>query len=103
MRLSCWMAFTDRALAIPGLTCVRHVRLEEPIFGDQTVGGLIKMEWLFVIMLLGCWVLPSIMIGLWAERNGKTFLAGFAWSFFVSPLVGAILVVAQGDKRGAAS
>lgn len=58
------------------------------------------MEWLFVVMLLGGWLVPSIAIGAWAERSGRSFLKGFLTAFLVSPLIGAVLVASQNDKRG---
>ncbi len=57
------------------------------------------MEWLYITMLLGCWILPSITIGVWAEKNGKSFFSGFLLSFFVSPLIGAILVASSSNKH----
>lgn len=58
------------------------------------------MEWLFVVMLVGCWILPSIAIGIWAEKNGKSFFSGFLLSFFASPLIGAILVASSSKSQG---
>jgi hypothetical protein len=56
------------------------------------------MEWLLVVAIL-TWILPSIAVGMWAESRGKIFLLGFLVSFFVSPIIGAILIAAMPNER----
>jgi hypothetical protein len=41
----------------------------------------------------------SILIGIWCQRKGHTFAAGFLLSLFLTPLIGATVVFALTDTR----
>lgn len=40
-----------------------------------------------------------IAIGYWSQSNGRSFWFGFLWSFLLSPLIGALIVLVAGKKK----
>lgn len=40
-----------------------------------------------------------VAIGYWSQARGHSFWFGFLWSFFLSPLVGFLIVLVVGKKN----
>ncbi len=40
-----------------------------------------------------------VAIGYWSQARGRSFWFGFLWSFFLSPLVGFLIVLVVGKKN----
>ena len=49
------------------------------------------------LVALTLWVLVSWLVGLYAASDGQSAAAGFFVSFFLSPLVGMVVILAMGS------
>lgn len=57
-----------------------------------------------MLRFLGLWILLSVALGFWARRIGRSGLTWFLVSALVSPIIGAILLLATQNivaRRGA--
>lgn len=50
------------------------------------------MEYIF-------WIGFCIAIGYWSLNWGRSFWFGFLWSFALSPIIGAVIMLAVGNKN----
>jgi zinc-ribbon domain len=49
--------------------------------------------------ILFWWILFSLLVGVWNQHKGNGFMMGFLLAFFLSPLIGGIVVAVTKPKR----